>query len=62
MGKVILVFACVFVAAVVYELVNRTNPALTKKVEDLAHKKIDDVCGASHGAVAYEARANGLIN
>ena len=45
MGKVIFVFSGVFVAAVICELINRTNPAFAKKVEDFAHKKIDGVAG-----------------
>jgi len=46
MGKVIFVFSGVFLGAVVYELITRANPALTKKVEDFARKKIDGVLKA----------------
>ena len=57
MTKVIFVFTGVFVGAVVYELINRTNPGLTKKIEAFAHKKIDGVCGANHDSVV-EGRCN----
>ncbi len=60
MGKVIFVFTGVFVAAVICELINRTNPAFAKKVEDFAHKKIEGVAGASHDSVASKSLTHGL--
>ena len=61
MSKILFgVFSGVFVGAVLYELLNRTNPELTKFVEDFACKKIDGVCGASHDSVAYKGHAYGF--
>jgi hypothetical protein len=52
MSKILFgVFSGVFVGAVIYELLNRSNPELTKKIEDFACKKINDVCGTSHDNV-----------
>jgi uncharacterized membrane-anchored protein YhcB (DUF1043 family) len=45
MSKVFIgVFTGIFIGAVIYELLNRTNPEFLKKVEDLASRKIDDLC------------------
>ncbi|MEI6208474.1 MAG: hypothetical protein WCP20_16985 [Desulfuromonadales bacterium] len=45
MSKVFIgVFSGIFIGAVIYELLNRTNPEFIKKVEDLATRKIDDLC------------------
>ena len=58
MSKILFgVFSGVFVGAVIYELLNRSNPELTKKIEDFACKKMDDVCGASHDTVACKVPA-----
>jgi hypothetical protein len=55
MTKVIFVFTGVFVGAVVYELLTRANPELTRKVEDFARKKIDGVSGTNHNSEVYES-------
>ena len=48
MGKILMgVFSGVFIGAVVYELINRTDPQLIKKVEAFACSKMDTVCGVS---------------
>ena len=45
MSKVFIgVFSGIFIGAVIYELLNRTNPEFMQKVEDLASRKIDDLC------------------
>ena len=45
MSKVFIgVFTGIFIGAVIYELLNRTNPEFIQKVEDLANRKIDDLC------------------
>ncbi|MEI6703088.1 MAG: hypothetical protein WCL71_06070 [Deltaproteobacteria bacterium] len=45
MSKVFIgVFTGIFIGAVIYELLNRTNPEFLKKVEDLTSRKIDDLC------------------
>jgi len=58
MTKVIFVFTGVFLGAVVYELITRANPGLTKKVEDICTQKIDDVFGANYDSVACESLTN----
>jgi hypothetical protein len=46
MSKILVgVFSGIFIGAVIYELINRTNPGFIKKVEDLACSKIDELCG-----------------
>jgi hypothetical protein len=58
MSKVLIgVFTGIFIGAVVYELVNRTNPELIKKLEKLTSDKIDNLCGVPAGAAteAHEA-------
>jgi len=56
MSKVLIgVFSGIFIGAVIYELINRTNPELIKKVEEFACSKIDDVCGVNHETVAEKA-------
>ncbi len=46
MGKILFgVFSGVFIGAVVYELINRTNPDLIDRVGKLASSTIDDLCG-----------------
>ncbi len=56
MSKVLIgVFSGIFIGAVIYELINRTNPELIKKVEEFASSKIDDVCGVNHETVASKA-------
>lgn len=53
MSKVFIgVFAGVFIGAVIYELLNRTNPALVEMVENMAKNKIDDMCGVNPVAAA----------
>jgi hypothetical protein len=48
MSKILIgVFSGIFIGAVIYELVNRTNPELIKKVEDMASNKIDALCGVA---------------
>ncbi len=42
------VFSGVFIGAVIYELLNRTNPEFVGKVERLVSRKIDDICDAPH--------------
>ena len=45
MSKVFIgVFTGIFIGAVIYELLNRTNPEFINKLEDLANRKIDDLC------------------
>jgi uncharacterized membrane-anchored protein YhcB (DUF1043 family) len=45
MSKVFIgVFSGIFIGAVIYELLNRTNPELMQKIEDLASRKIDKMC------------------
>ncbi len=51
------IFSGVFVGAVIYEFVNRINPDLTRKVEDTASHKIDDVLGVKH-EIAKKAHAS----
>jgi hypothetical protein len=56
MSKVLIgVFSGIFIGAVIYELINRTNPELIKKVEEFASHKIDDVCGVINETVAEKA-------
>jgi uncharacterized membrane-anchored protein YhcB (DUF1043 family) len=56
MSKILIgVFSGIFIGAVIYELVNRTNPEFIKKVEDLASNKIDELCGTQHATVVTEA-------
>jgi hypothetical protein len=56
MSKVLIgVFSGIFIGAVIYELVNRTNPGFIKKVEDLASSKIDDLCGVMHTDAVKES-------
>jgi len=53
MSKILFgVFSGVFIGAVVYELINRTNPELIKKVEAYACKKIDGLSGLDYEALA----------
>ncbi len=45
MSKVFIgVFSGIFIGAVIYELLNRSNPELVKKVEFFANRKIDELC------------------
>ena len=45
MSKVFIgVFSGIFIGAVLYELLNRSAPEFIKKVEDLACRKIDELC------------------
>ncbi len=61
MSKILFgVFSGVFVGAVIYELINRTNPELTKKVEEFACKKMDGVCGANQDSVAHKGQTYGF--
>lgn len=57
MSKVLIgVFSGIFIGAVIYELVNRTNPELIKKLEKLTSDKIDNLCGVTEAAAeAHEA-------
>ena len=53
MSKVLIgVFTGIFLGAVIYELVNRTNPELVQKLQDLASKKVDELCGDQPAAAA----------
>ena len=53
MSKILVgVFSGIFIGAVIYELINRTNPELIRKVEEFASHKIDDVCGITPETVA----------
>ncbi len=55
MSKILIgVFSGIFIGAVIYELVNRTNPEFIKKVEDLASSKLDDLCGVVNETVKTE--------
>lgn len=48
MSKVLIgVFSGIFIGAVIYELINRTNPEWIKKVEDMAGNKMDALCGVN---------------
>ncbi len=52
MSKILFgIFSGIFVGAVIYEFVNRVNPELTRKVEDIASHKIDDALGVNHEIV-----------
>ena len=56
MSKVLVgVFTGIFLGAVIYELVNRTNPELVQKLQDLACKKVDELCGDQTVAAPNEA-------
>jgi len=53
MSKVLIgVFTGIFLGAVIYELVNRTNPELVQKLQDMACKKVDELCGEQPAAAA----------
>jgi hypothetical protein len=39
------VFSGIFIGAVIYELLNRNSPEFMRKVEELANRKVDDLCG-----------------
>jgi gas vesicle protein len=44
MSKTLLgIFIGVFIGAVAYELIRRSNPSFTKKIETRAKKKIDEI-------------------
>jgi hypothetical protein len=48
MSKILFgVFSGVFIGAVIYEFINRANPELTRKVENIVSNKFDDVLGAN---------------
>ena len=49
------VFSGVFIGAIVYEIINRTNPELIKKVEGFASSRVDELCGVHPPAVAAAA-------
>jgi hypothetical protein len=58
MSKILVgVFSGIFIGAVIYELINRTNPGFIKKVEDMASNKIDELCGvvATEVSESHEA-------
>ncbi len=56
MSKVLIgVFSGIFLGAVIYELINRTNPELIRKVEEFACSKVDDLCGLNEENPAYKA-------
>ncbi len=56
MSKILVgVFSGIFIGAVIYELINRANPELIKKVEEFASHKIDEVCGVHPETVASKA-------
>jgi hypothetical protein len=58
MSKILFgVFSGIFIGAVIYEFINRTNPELTKKVENIVSNKIDDVLGANL-ETAHKAHAS----
>jgi len=45
MSKVLIgVFSGIFIGAVIYELLNRTSPDFMRKIEELASRKVDDLC------------------
>ena len=45
MSKVFIgVFSGIFIGAVIYELLSRSNPEFVRKVENLANRKIDELC------------------
>jgi hypothetical protein len=55
MSKVLIgVFSGIFIGAVIYELINRTNPEFIKKVEDMACSKMDALCGVATDSVVTE--------
>lgn len=56
MAKILIgVFSGIFIGAVIYELINRTNPDLIKKVEEFAAHKVDEVCGVSFDVAVNKA-------
>jgi len=56
MSKILVgIFSGIFIGAVIYELINRTNPELIRKVEEFAAHKIDDVCGVHPETAASNA-------
>ena len=58
MSKILFgVFSGVFVGAVIYEIINRAKPELTRKVENIVSHKIDDVLGVNY-ETAQKAHAS----
>jgi len=48
MGKIFIgMFSGIFIGAVIYELLNSTNPEFLKKVGDMTNKKLDELCSPS---------------
>jgi hypothetical protein len=45
-------FSGIFIGAVIYELLNRSNPELVKKVDFFANRKIDELCDIQPSASA----------
>ena len=54
MSKVFIgVFSGIFIGAVIYELLTRSNPEFIKKVEDLASRKIDELCDVQPSLTSF---------
>ena len=52
MGKIFIgMFSGIFIGAVIYELLNSTNPEFLKKVGDMTNKKLDEFCSCPSGVV-----------
>jgi|GEM_PF-2723607 len=45
-------FSGIFIGAVIYERLNRSNPELVKKVDFFANRKIDELCDIQPSASA----------
>ena len=53
MAKMLIgVFSGIFIGAVIYELLNRTNPDLIRKIEEMASSKVDELYGDTRETAA----------
>ena len=53
MSKVFIgVFSGIFIGAVIYELLSRSNPEFVRKIENLANRKIDELCDIKFNVAA----------
>ena len=58
MSKILFIVSTgVFIGAVIYELINRLNPKVTRKVENIVSHKIDDMLGVND-VTAHNAHAS----
>lgn len=58
MSKILIgVFGGIFLGAVIYELVNRSNPEFIQKLQDMANRKVDELCGDQSGAAVRNEAA-----